>query len=155
MTCPNCCPWIRLFLIALTACITASPSATAQLPPARATNRQQQNRHAKERHRIVRAQSEQHARENLRYGSAPRDSGYSAGYYGPHRLAQNHILYPSVVRAQRHSDSDLPNAPAHRERSKSHTILAVLLTVLAVLLGFTALVLKPTMDRMAIYSAED
>jgi serine/threonine protein kinase len=39
--------------------------------------------------------------------------------------------------------------------AESHTILAVLLTVLAVLLGFTALVLKPTMDRMAIYSAED
>jgi sugar lactone lactonase YvrE len=33
----NCSLWTRLFLIALTACITGGPSATAQLPPARAT----------------------------------------------------------------------------------------------------------------------
>ena len=34
---PNCCFGRRLFLIALTVCITGSPSATAQLPPARST----------------------------------------------------------------------------------------------------------------------
>jgi len=37
--------------------------------------------------------------------------------------------------------------------AESHTILAVLLTVLAVAIGFTALVLKPAMDRTAIYSS--
>ena len=37
MRCPHCRLWTTLFLIALTASITASPSATAQLPPARAT----------------------------------------------------------------------------------------------------------------------
>jgi serine/threonine protein kinase len=36
----------------------------------------------------------------------------------------------------------------------SHTFLAVLLTALAVALGFTATILKPAMDRIAIYSSE-
>jgi len=36
MRSPNCCIWTRLFLVALTACVT-DRSATAQLPPARAT----------------------------------------------------------------------------------------------------------------------
>ncbi len=38
--------------------------------------------------------------------------------------------------------------------AESHTILAVLLAVLAVFIGFTALVLKPVMDRAAIYGVE-
>jgi hypothetical protein len=38
--------------------------------------------------------------------------------------------------------------------AESHIILALFLTVLAVLLGFRALVLKPAMDRMAVYSSE-
>jgi hypothetical protein len=37
--------------------------------------------------------------------------------------------------------------------AESHTFLAVLLTVMAVAIGFTALVLKPAMDRAAIYSS--
>jgi serine/threonine protein kinase len=36
----------------------------------------------------------------------------------------------------------------------SHTFLAVLLTALAIALGFTATILKPAMDRIAIYSSE-
>jgi hypothetical protein len=36
----------------------------------------------------------------------------------------------------------------------SHTFLAVLLTALAIALGFTATILKPAMDRIAIYSTE-
>jgi serine/threonine protein kinase len=38
--------------------------------------------------------------------------------------------------------------------AESHTFLAVLLTVMAVAIGFTALILKPAMDRTAIYSPE-
>jgi hypothetical protein len=37
--------------------------------------------------------------------------------------------------------------------AESHTILAVLLTALAVAIGFTALLLKPAMDRTAIYGS--
>jgi hypothetical protein len=35
--------------------------------------------------------------------------------------------------------------------AESHTFLAVLLTVMAIAIGFTALVIKPAMDRAAIY----
>jgi hypothetical protein len=35
-----------------------------------------------------------------------------------------------------------------------HTFLALLLTALAVAIGFTATILKPAMDRIAIYSSE-
>lgn len=35
-----------------------------------------------------------------------------------------------------------------------HTFLALLLTALAVVIGFTATRLKPAMDRIAIYSSE-
>jgi len=38
--------------------------------------------------------------------------------------------------------------------AESHTILAVALTVLGIFVGFTALVLKPAMDRAAIYGVE-
>jgi serine/threonine protein kinase len=38
--------------------------------------------------------------------------------------------------------------------AESHSFLAVLLVVLGVLIGFTALVLKPAMDRAVIYSSE-
>jgi hypothetical protein len=38
--------------------------------------------------------------------------------------------------------------------AESHSFLAALLIVLGVLLGFTALVLKPAMDRAVIYSSE-
>jgi serine/threonine protein kinase len=38
--------------------------------------------------------------------------------------------------------------------AESHTILAVSLAVLAVFIGFTAIVLKPAMDRAAIYGIE-
>jgi hypothetical protein len=38
--------------------------------------------------------------------------------------------------------------------AESHTFLALLLTALAVALGFTATILKPAMDRIAIYSSD-
>jgi serine/threonine protein kinase len=38
--------------------------------------------------------------------------------------------------------------------AESHTFLALLLTALAVALGFTATILKPAMDRIAIYSSQ-
>ena len=38
--------------------------------------------------------------------------------------------------------------------AESHTFLALLLTALGVALGFTATLLKPAMDRIAIYSSE-
>jgi hypothetical protein len=38
--------------------------------------------------------------------------------------------------------------------AESHTFLALLLTALGVALGFTATILKPAMDRIAIYSPE-
>ncbi len=38
--------------------------------------------------------------------------------------------------------------------AESHTFLALLLTALGVALGFTAALLKPAMDRIAIYSSE-
>jgi hypothetical protein len=39
--------------------------------------------------------------------------------------------------------------------AESHTFLALLLTALAVAIGFTAIILKPAMDRIAIYSSEE
>ena len=38
--------------------------------------------------------------------------------------------------------------------AESHTFLALLLTALAVTIGFTVTILKPAMDRIAIYSSE-
>jgi hypothetical protein len=38
--------------------------------------------------------------------------------------------------------------------AESHTVLALFLTALAVALGFTATILKPAMDRIAIYSSD-
>jgi hypothetical protein len=38
--------------------------------------------------------------------------------------------------------------------AESHTWLAVLLTVLGIAMGFTAVVLKPALDNTAIYRSE-